>query len=88
MEKVNSGIVFSNDILRILQGKNALDFNYEKSGLVPPTKKQVEILRENFKKDVNRIFENDVTIFSEEEMESFLNDSLDDCLNYPHCFIR
>ncbi len=39
MEKVNSGIVFSNDIYRILQGKNALDFNYEENGFVLPTRK-------------------------------------------------
>ncbi len=88
MEKVNSGVVFSNDILRILQGKNALDFNYEKNGLSLPSKKQIEVLREDFRKDVNRIFERDVTIFSEEKMEGFLNDSLEDCTIYPHCFSR
>lgn len=30
MEKINKGIVFSNDIFRILKERNALDFNYEK----------------------------------------------------------
>ena len=80
MEKVNSGIVFSNDIYRILQGQNALDFDYTKNGLMLPTKKQISVLREDFKKDV--------TIFSEEKMEDFLYSSIDDCISYPHCFSR
>ena len=88
MEKVNSRIVFSNDIYRILQGQNALDFDYTKNGLMLPTKKQISVLREDFKKDVNRFFENDVTIFSEEKMEDFLYSSIDDCISYPHCFSR
>ena len=53
-----------------------------------PTKKQISVLREDFKKDVNRFFENDVTIFSEEKMEDFLYSSIDDCISYPHCFSR
>lgn len=88
MEKVDSGIVFSNDIYRILQGNNALDFDYRKKDFVLPTKKQISILREDFKKDVNRFFINNVTIFSEEEMKAFLYNSIDDCEVYPHCFSR
>ena len=29
MKRINNGIVFSNDIYRILSGKNALDYNYQ-----------------------------------------------------------
>ena len=71
-----------------MNGQNALDFNYEKNGLAIPNEKQIEILRKDFKKDVNRIFRNEVTIFSEEEMEEFLYSSLEDSWMYPHCIIR
>ena len=36
MEQIKKGIVFSNDIERILKGNNALNFSYEKSGLKIP----------------------------------------------------
>jgi len=88
MEKVNKGIIFSNDIYRILKGQNALDFSYEQNGLVIPSEKQIEKLKEDFKKDTNRIFDNEVTIFSEEEVERVLYSSLEDCYGYPHRVIR
>lgn len=88
MEKINKGIVFSNDIYTILRGQNALDFSYENNGLIIPTEQQIEKLREDFKNDTKRIFDGEVTIFSEEEMENFLCSSLEDCYGYPHCIIR
>lgn len=83
MKKVKDGIVFSNDIYRIMQGKNALDFDYAKNGLIIPTEEQIRKLRSDFKRDVNRIFDGKVTIFSETEMDDFLYDSLEDCWEYP-----
>ncbi len=88
MEKIEKGIIYSSDILRILKGQNAINFNYNDNGLIIPSEKQIEFLRENFRKDVNKIFNNNVTIFSEEDMEQFLYSSLSDSWNCPHCFIR
>ncbi len=85
MIKVEEGIVFSNDIYRILQGQNALDFDYSANGLIIPTKEQIEFLRADFEKDVRTIFNNKVTIFSEEQMEEFLSTALDNVREYPHC---
>ena len=56
MEKINRGIVFSNDIEYILKGNNALDFNYEKEGMIVPNSSFIKDLREWFKSDVNRVF--------------------------------
>ncbi len=83
MIKINEGIVFSNDIFRILNGKNALDFDYTKNGLIVPKECQIEVLREDFKKDTNKIFDNKVVIFSEKDMQNFMYDSLEDSLGYP-----
>lgn len=87
MKRIDKGIIFSNDIFRILNGQNALDFNYRVNGFNIPNKNQIDVLREDFKKDVKRIFNNEVTIFSEEEMERFLYSSLENSWNYPHCVI-
>ena len=67
MEKIKNGIVFSNDIERILKGNNALNFNYEKLGLKIPNSTFIKSLRENFALSTNKIF-NNVTTISEEEM--------------------
>ena len=85
MIKIEDGIVFSNDIYRILQGQNALDFDYSSNGLIIPTREQIEFLRADFEEDVRRIFNNNVTIFSEEQMEDFLYTSLENVKEYPHC---
>ena len=85
MIRVEDGIVFSNDIYRILQGQNALDFDYSANGLNIPSREQVEFLRADFAKDARRMFNNKVTIFSEEQMEGFLYSSLDSVMEYPHC---
>lgn len=85
MIRIEEGIVFSNDIYRILQGKNALDFNYVANGLIIPSKEQIDFVRADFEKDVRRIFNDKVTIFSEEQMEEFLYTSLENVREYPHC---
>ena len=63
MKTIKNGIVFSNDIERILKGLNALDFQYEKM----PSQKTIDDVRSDFEKQVNRFF-NSVSIVSEEEM--------------------
>ena len=88
MEKVEEGIVFSYDIYRILKGINALDFDYRKNGLSIPTEDEIQKLRNDFEKDVKRMFDGKVTIFGEEQMEDFLYRSLIDVLEYPHRIIR
>lgn len=62
MRKIDKGIVFSNDIYRILNGKNALDYNYQERGMIIPSSDDINFLRENFRKDVCRIFEGQVEI--------------------------
>lgn len=79
-KKISGGIVFSNDIKIILNGINAFDFKYDfiSSGIV------IENLREDFKRDVNEIFKNDVIIIDEDEMmevKKLIGGE------YPHCFI-
>lgn len=89
MEKINKGIVFSNDIERILKGNNALNFNYNDAGILIPSSNLFENLREDFKESVNKIFPNSVTILSEEEMLASTEYALKDVLGrYPHCIFR
>lgn len=76
MEKINKGIVFSNDIEIILKGNNALNFNYEKRGLKIPSSTFIRNLRENFSLCTNKIFD-DVTIISEEEMLKRMDSMVD-----------
>ena len=79
MKKIDKGIVFSYDIKRILNGINAFDYQYE----FVPRDSTIETLRTDFQSEVNKIFQNRVTIISEEEMMR-VNDFIDgDC---PHCY--
>lgn len=80
MKKIKNGIVFSDDISRILNGINAFDFKYE----FIPSEKVIKTVREDFKNDANEIFNGNVTIVTEEEMLS-VNDLIDG--KYPHCLI-
>lgn len=81
MKKIEKGIVFSNDIKRILSGINALDYQYE----VIPNDSVIKSIREDFKKQTNNIFNNEVTIINEEEMLQ-INELIGG--EYPHCNIR
>jgi len=81
MKKINKGIVFSDDIVRILNGINALDYKYE----FVPQNTVINSIRENFKDEVNKIFKNNVTIIREEEMME-VNNLI--CGEYPHCYTR
>lgn len=81
MNKIKDGIVFSYDIEKILNGTNAFDFEYE----FVPNDTIIKNLREDFEKDVNKIFNNKVTIIKEDEMMS-VNNLIGG--EYPHCYIR
>ena len=81
MKKINDGIVFSDDIKRILKGINAFDYKYE----YIPDDNVIDLLRENFKKEVNKIFKDKVTIIKEEEMLK-INNLIGG--EYPHCYSR
>ena len=84
MKKINEGIVYSNDIMLILNGYNNLDYNY--NGILLPS--NIEDLRKDFKKTTERIFPK-VTIISEEDMISSMSYAIKDVLGiYPHCFTR
>ena len=78
MKKIEKGIVFSDDIKRILNGINAFDYKYE----FIPSDSVIDSIRLDFKKDVNKIFNGDVTIISEEEMMN-INSLIGG--EYPHC---
>ena len=76
MKKIKSGIVFSDDIKRILSGINAFDFKYD----FIPSNSVINSVREEFKSDVNKIFNK-----TEEEMLQ-VNELIGG--EYPHCIIR
>ena len=81
MKKIDKGIVFSDDIKMILNGKNAFDYKYK----FIPKDDVIKNVREDFKNSVNKIFNGQVTIISEEEMMEIKNLIGGE---YPHCYIR
>lgn len=89
MKKIEKGIVFSNDIERILKGNNALNFSYEENGMIIPSSSFLESVRKDFKQDVSKIFSGEVSILSEDEMlYSFCRSISDVSGRYPHRIIR
>lgn len=76
MEKISKGIVFSEDIKRILNGVNAFKFKYG----FRPRESVIDEVREDFRRDVNGIFDK-VVIISEEDMMR-VNDLIGG--GYPH----
>ncbi len=80
MKNINTGIVFSNDINQILNGINAFDYKY----IYKPEKNQIKEVRNNFKKEVNKIFKGQVTIIEEEKMLE-INNLIGG--EYPHCLL-
>ena len=63
MEKISKGIVFSEDIKRILNGVNAFKSKYS----FKPSDSVISEVRDDFRRDVNNIFD-EVVIISEEDM--------------------
>ena len=88
MKIINEGIVFSNDIKRILNGYNAINFSYNQQGMIIPNNSFIENIRKDFNNTVNTIF-NKTTIIDESEMLESLNLSISPFLGrYPHCIFR
>ncbi len=84
MITIKKGIVFSNDIQNILDGYNAINYSYNKKGIITPKKNYIEILRSDFKNTVNKIF-NETTIIPEEDMKDSIYSSIQDVISrYPH----
>lgn len=81
MKNINNGIVFSDDIKRILNGINAFDYKYK----FIPDDNVIEDVRNDFLKSVSKIFNGNVTIVSEDEMLDVNNLIRGD---YPHCYVR
>ena len=89
MQIFKNSIVFSNDIYKILKGCNSLNYNYDQNGIITPSLDFIESLREDFKNTTNEIFNNQVNIVTEEQMQNSLNNSLQDVIGiYPHCIFR
>lgn len=63
MEKISKGIVFSEDIKRILNGVNAFKFKYD----FKPRESVIREVRDDFRREVSNIFDK-VVIISEEDM--------------------
>ena len=81
MKKIKKGIVFSDDIKRILNGRNAFDYKYD----FIPNDSVINTMRKNFNFDVNKIFSGNAVIISEEEMME-VNNLIGG--EYPHCYSR
>lgn len=64
MKKISNGIVISNDIKRILDGVNAFNYNYN----VEVEDNVIDNMRDDFRKNISRIFDGKVSIISEDEM--------------------
>ncbi len=89
MKKIKEGIVFSNDIERIMEGNNALNYSYEKQGMVLPDKDFYKMLREDFSSKTSTIFNGCINIIDEEDMLNGLLSSINDVYgSYPHCLLR
>ena len=86
MKIIKEGIVFSNDIQRILGGYNAINYSYNQNGILIPNKNFIEELRKDFTTTTNKIFENKTTTIKEEEMLTSIYESILPFLGiYPHC---
>ena len=81
MKEIDKKIVFSYDIKRILNGINAFDYKYD--GI--PSEDIINDLRNNFKLEANKIFNNNIAIIYEDEMLA-INNLIGGW--YPHCYIR
>ena len=89
MKTIKKGIVFSNDIQNILDGYNAINYSYSDNGIITPSENYIETLRQDFTTTVKKIFNNETTILSEEEMNTSIYSSIQDVIaRYPHYISR
>jgi hypothetical protein len=77
MEEIKKGVVFSNDINLILNGKNSLNYKYNEKGIIVPTDSFIRDLRDDFKKISKRTYGDDVVIIDEYAMSYYMNMFLD-----------
>ena len=77
MEIISKGIVFSEDIKRILNGVNAFKFKYD----FKPSDAVIREVRNDFRREVSTIFDR-VVIIGEEDMMR-VNDLIGG--GYTHC---
>ena len=88
MKKIKEGIVFSNDIKRILNGYNAINYSYNQQGIIIPNDYFIESLRQDFENTVKKIFTKTTTITEEEMLDSIYTSILPFLGRYPHCISR
>ena len=81
MKIIENKIVFSNDIKKILNGNNPLQFRYFKSEVPSSVLTTIDELRSDFKQDTNNIFASNVEIITEDEMESSITRSTNSFIN-------
>ena len=81
MKEIKFGFVYSEDIKRILDGINAFDYKYD----AIPSNETIINIREDLNKQINQVFNNQVTVVTEEEM-LMINNLIGG--EYPHCYIR
>lgn len=73
MEEIKKGVVFSNDINLILNGKNSLNYNYKENGIIIPMDNFIRDLRDDFKRISKRTYGDDVVIIDEYAMSYYMN---------------
>lgn len=81
MKTIENKIVFSNDIKKILNGNNPLQFKYFKSEVPSSVLTTIDELRLDFKQDTNNIFASNVEIITEDEMETSITRSTNSFIN-------
>lgn len=80
MKEIKKGFVYSEDIERITKGVNAFDFKFD----TEPSKEVIKSVREDLKLQMDKIFNNNVTVVTEDEMLMVNKLITGDC---PHCNI-
>lgn len=73
MKIIENKIVFSNDIKKILNGNNPLNYKYFNKTIPNDLSNLIDELRLDFKKDVSKTFNGNYQIISENEMQSSIN---------------
>lgn len=81
MKIIENKIVFSNDIKKILNGNNPLNYKYFNGKLPNSLSNLIDTLRTDFASNVNEIFNGQYEIITEEEMESSITSSTQQLLN-------
>lgn len=81
MKIIENKIVFSNDIKKILNGNNPLNYKYFNSSIPDSLSALIDELRKDFKNDVSTIFNGNYKIINEEEMQSSIELSTNQFLN-------